>query len=169
MVFADLNKFILATQLKSFFAAFIDAFICLWLLIRQIRTTLLVLNPNILPLAVLAILMWLFKIQLDMTTAMITPIMLGIAMDDTIQLNYKYRKYKTTFESPTRRIVQALHYSATAPLANKVALVVGFLIIAKSAVPSVRSFGILCAVTLSTALITSLFYLPALLKRFEKS
>ena len=169
VVFAGLNKFILATQLKSFFAAFITAFICLWLFIRQIRTTLLVLIPNILPLAVLAILMWLFKIPLDVTTAMITPIMLGIAMDDTIHLIYKYRKYKTTFESPTKRIDQALHYSATALLATTVALVAGFLIIATSAVPSVRSFGILCAVTVSTALITDLFYLPALLKRFEKN
>ncbi|MFY9444521.1 MAG: MMPL family transporter [Flavobacteriaceae bacterium] len=169
VVFAGLNKFILATQLKSFFAAFIAAFICLWLFIRQIRTTLLVLIPNILPLAVLAILMWLFKIPLDVTTAMITPIMLGIAMDDTIHLIYKYRKYKTTFKSPTKRIDQALHYSATALLATTVALVAGFLIIATSAVPSVRSFGILCAVTVSTALITDLFYLPALLKRFEKS
>ncbi|MDB9888720.1 MMPL family transporter [Flavobacteriaceae bacterium] len=169
VVFAGLNKFILATQLKSFFAAFIAAFICLWLFIRQIRTTLLVLIPNILPLAVLAILMWLFKIPLDVTTAMITPIMLGIAMDDTIHLIYKYRKYKTTFESPTKRIDQALHYSATALLATTVALVAGFLIIATSAVPSVRSFGILCAITVSTALITDLFYLPALLKRFEKN
>ena len=169
VVFAGLNKFILATQLKSFFAAFIAAFICLWLFIRQIRTTLLVLIPNILPLAVLAILMWLFKIPLDVTTAMITPIMLGIAMDDTIHLIYKYRKYKTTFESPTKRIDQALHYSATALLATTVALVAGFLIIATSAVPSVRSFGILCAVTVSTAMITDLFYLPALLKRFEKN
>ena len=169
VVFAGLNKFILATQLKSFFAAFIAAFICLWLFIRQIRTTLLVLIPNILPLAVLAILMWLFKIPLDVTTAMITPIMLGIAMDDTIHLIYKYRKYKTTFERPTKRIDQALHYSATALLATTVALVAGFLIIATSAVPSVRSFGILCAVTVSTALITDLFYLPALLKRFEKN
>ena len=169
VVFAGLNKFILATQLKSFFAAFIAAFICLWLFIRQIRTTLLVLIPNILPLAVLAILMWLFKIPLDVTTAMITPIMLGIAMDDTIHLIYKYRKYKTTFESPTKRIDHALHYSATALLATTVALVAGFLIIATSAVPSVRSFGILCAVTVSTALITDLFYLPALLKRFEKN
>ena len=168
VVFASLNNFILATQFKSFFAAFIAAFICLWLFIRQIRTTLLVLIPNILPLAVLAILMWLLKIPLDVTTAMITPIMLGIAMDDTIHLIYKYRKYQTVFESPTKRIDQALHYSATALLATTVALVAGFLIIATSAVPSVRSFGILCAVTVSTALITDLFYLPALLKSFDK-
>jgi predicted RND superfamily exporter protein len=168
VVFASLNNFILATQFKSFFAAFIAAFICLWLFIRQIRTTLLVLIPNILPLAVLAILMWLFKIPLDVTTAMITPIMLGIAMDDTIHLIYKYRKYQTVFESPTKRIDQALHFSATALLATTVALVAGFLIIATSAVPSVRSFGILCAVTVSTALITDLFYLPALLKSFDK-
>ena len=168
VVFASLNNFILATQFKSFFAAFIAAFICLWLFIRQIRTTLLVLIPNILPLAVLAILMWLFKIPLDVTTAMITPIMLGIAMDDTIHLIYKYRKYQAAFESPTKRIDQALRYSATALLATTVALVAGFLIIATSAVPSVRSFGILCAVTVSTALITDLFYLPALLKSFDK-
>ncbi len=168
VVFASLNNFILATQFKSFFAAFIAAFICLWLFIRQIRTTLLVLIPNILPLAVLAILMWLLKIPLDVTTAMITPIMLGIAMDDTIHLIYKYRKYQTVFESPTKRIDQALHYSATALLATTVALVAGFLIIATSAVPSVRSFGILCAVSVSTALITDLFYLPALLKSFDK-
>jgi len=46
--------------------------------------------------------------------------------------------------------------------------VAGFLIISSSAVPSVRDFGLLCAITVAIALITDIFYLPALLKSFDK-
>ena len=91
VVFAQLNTFILETQFKSFFAAFFVAFLCLWVFIKSLKTTLLVLIPNLLPLMVLAIFMSLLGIPLDVSTAMITPIMLGIAMDDTIHLVYKYR------------------------------------------------------------------------------
>ena len=40
-------------------------------------------------------------------------------------------------------------------------------IIVSSAVPSVRDFGLLYAVTVPMALITDIFYLPGLLKKFD--
>ncbi|WP_422106552.1 efflux RND transporter permease subunit [Winogradskyella sp.] len=168
VVFAQLNKFILETQFKSFFAAFFVAFLCLLIFIKRIRTTLLVLIPNILPLALLAIFMSLLDIPLDVSTAMITPIMLGIAMDDTIHLVYKYRRSKTITGSPESRMDNAMHYTGSALFSTTIALVGGFLIIASSATPSVSDFGILCAVTVAIALITDIFYLPALLKMFDK-
>jgi len=168
VVFAQLNNFILQTQFRSFFAAFFVAFLCLLVFIKSIKTTLLVLIPNLLPLAVLAILMSLLDIPLDVTTAMITPIMLGIAMDDTIHLMYKYRKTKKDDASPELRMNYALEYTGSALISTTFALVAGFLIIASSATPSVQDFGLLCAVTVAVALITDLFYLPALLKRFDK-
>lgn len=168
VVFAKLNNFILETQLKSFFAAFFIAFLCLWFFIKSIKTTVLVLIPNILPLAILAIFMSLLKIPLDVTTAMITPIMLGIAMDDTIHLVYKYRRSKTVSGSPEKRMNNAMHYTGSALFSTTIALVAGFLIISSSAVPSVRDFGLLCAITVGIALITDIFYLPALLKSFDK-
>lgn len=168
VVFAQLNNFILETQFKSFFAAFFVAFICLWIFIKSLKTTLLVLIPNLLPLTVLAIFMSLFDIPLDVTTAMITPIMLGIAMDDTIHLVYKYRKSETVTGSPELRMNQAMRYTGGALISTTIALVGGFLIIASSAVPSVRDFGLLCAITVAIALITDIFYLPALLKQFDK-
>jgi hypothetical protein len=119
-------------------------------------------------LAILAIVMSVLKIPLDVSTAMITPIMLGIAMDDTIHLVYKYRKSKTVNGTPVERINKAMHYTGNALFSTTIALVGGFLIIASSAVPSVRDFGLLCAVTVAIALITDIFYLPALLKRFDK-
>lgn len=168
VVFAQLNNFILETQFKSFFAAFFVAFLCLWVFIKQLKTTLLVLIPNLLPLAVLAIFMSLLDIPLDVTTAMITPIMLGIAMDDTIHLVYKYRRDKGDKTSPEIRMNTAMTYTGSALFSTTIALVAGFLIIASSATPSVREFGLLCAITVAVALITDIFYLPALLKKFDK-
>lgn len=168
VVFAQLNSFILETQFKSFFAAFFVAFLCLWFFIKSLKTTLLVLIPNLLPICVLAIFMSLLNISLDVTTAMITPIMLGIVMDDTIHLVYKYRKSKTVVGSPSIRMNNAMRYTGGALLSTTIALVGGFLIIGSSAVPSVRDFGLLCAVTVAIALITDVFYLPALLKKFDK-
>jgi predicted RND superfamily exporter protein len=168
VVFAQLNNFILETQFKSFFAAFFIAFLCLWFFIKSIKTTILVLIPNILPLAILAIFMSLLHIPLDVTTAMITPIMLGIAMDDTIHLVYKYRRSKTVSGSPEKRMNNAMLYTGSALFSTTIALVAGFLIISSSAVPSVRDFGLLCAITVAIALITDIFYLPALLKTFDE-
>ncbi len=167
VVYAQLNNFILETQFKSFFIAFFVAFLCLWFFIKSLRTTVLVLIPNMLPLAVLALFMVLFDIPLNVTTAMITPIMLGIAMDDTIHLVYKYRKNINVKETPESRINNAMAYTGGALLSTTIALVAGFLIISSSAVPSVREFGLLCAVTVAVALITDVFYLPALLKKFD--
>ncbi|MBV7269045.1 efflux RND transporter permease subunit [Winogradskyella luteola] len=168
VVFSQLNNFILETQFKSFFAAFFVAFLCLWIFIKNLKTTVLVLIPNILPLAILAIFMSLLNIPLDVTTAMITPIMLGIAMDDTIHLVHKYRRSKYITGSPKERMNNAMRYTGSALFSTTIALVGGFLIIASSATPSVRDFGLLCAVTVAIALITDIFYLPALLKRFDK-
>ncbi|TBN03954.1 RND transporter [Hyunsoonleella flava] len=168
VVFAQLNSFILETQFKSFFAAFFVAFLCLWFFIKSLRTTILVLIPNVLPLAILAIFMSLLDIPLDVSTAMITPIMLGIAMDDTIHLVHKYRKSKRVQGTAEERMNNAMHYTGSALLSTTIALVGGFLIIASSATPSVRDFGALCAITVAIALITDIFYLPALLKKFDR-
>ena len=167
VVFAQLNNFILETQFKSFFAAFLVGFICLWVFIRNFKTTILVLIPNVLPLVILAIFMSLFDIPLNVTTAMITPIMLGIAMDDTIHLVYKYKRVKGVSGTSEKRINRAMTYTGSALFSTTIALVGGFLIISLSATPSVREFGLLCAITVAIALITDIFYLPALLKKFD--
>ena len=62
----------------------------------------------------------------------------------------------------------AMKYTSHALFSTTIALVGGFLIISSSAVPSVSDFGLLCAISVAIALITDIFYLPALLKQFDK-
>ena len=66
------------------------------------------------------------------------------------------------------RMNNAMRYTGGALFSTTIALVGGFLIIVSSATPSVRDFGLLCAITVAIALITDIFYLPALLKKFDK-
>jgi predicted RND superfamily exporter protein len=110
----------------------------------------------------------LFEIPLDVIAAMITPIMLGIEMDDTVHLVYKYKQNKGDNQSIETRIDDAVLYTGSALFSTTVALVAGFLIIGSSALMPVRDFGLLCAITVVIALITDIFYLPALLKKFDK-
>jgi predicted RND superfamily exporter protein len=83
-------------------------------------------------------------------------------------LVYKYKRTKQVKGSPEARMNSAMMYTGTALFSTTIALVGGFLIISSSAVPSVSHFGLLCAVTVSIALITDIFYLPALLKTFDR-
>ena len=167
-VYTQLNRFIVNTQLNSFLAAFFAAFLCLFIFVKRLRITLLVLLPNLIPLALLVLVMVLWHIPLGVTTAMITPIMIGIAMDDTIHLMYNYKRYKAMSMSTVDAMNQAIIYTAPALFASSLALIAGFLVIASSAVPAVKVFGILCAVAVFAALLMDLLFLPALLKKYDK-
>jgi len=164
-VFAKLNKFIIQTQFRSFGAAFIISFIVLFIFIGNIKTSVLVLIPNLLPLTLLTIVMILLNIPLEISTVMIAPIMLGIAMDDTIHLTYKYKRNSGT---AIAKMDNAIVYTGNALFSTTIALVFGFLIIGFSGVISVSTFGILCAFTVASALLADLLFLPALIKTFLK-
>lgn len=166
-VYTQLNQFILKSQQHSFLLALLGSFVCLLLFVKRIKTSLLILLPNLLPLSVLAISMVALDIPLGVTTAMITPIMLGIVMDDSIHLLYHYKIKKNKLLSAKQRMSHSLHYNGKALLTATISLVAGFLVIATSAVPSVVDFGLLCAITVVSALLSDLFFLSALLKKFD--
>lgn len=164
-LFAQLNQFILQTQFRSFGLAFMMAFVILLYFIGDLKTTLLALIPNLLPIFLTIIVMALFGIALEAANAMLAPIMLGVAMDDTIHLMSKYREQRSAGIPVTAAIDHALNYTGGALFSTTIALVCGFLVVGMSGVISVSTFGLLCAFTVLTALIADIIVLPALLKK----
>lgn len=165
-LFAQLNRFVLQTQLWSFGIAFGIAFGILFFFVGDFRTSLLALLPNLLPLAMAAIVMATFGISLNTTNAMLAPIMLGVAMDDTIHLMNQYRRYRAMGRSVQQSMDDALNYTGRALLSTTIALVCGFLVVGLSGVASVSMFGLLCAFTIVAALLADVVVLPTLIKRF---
>ena len=164
-LFAQLNQFILQTQFRSFGLAFLVAFAILVYFIGDLKTALLALIPNLLPLLLTIIVMAAFGIALEAANAMLAPIMLGVAMDDTIHLMSKYREERATGQTVTAALDQSLHYTGGALFSTTIALVCGFLVVGMSGVISVSTFGLLCAFTVLAALVADVVVLPALLKK----
>ena len=166
-VFAKLNDFVVASQLKTFALAFLAIFSLLLLYFRSLRKALLIMLPNLVPIFSVFALMTLLDISLGVTTAMITPIILGIAMDDTLHLIYHFvRPSLAVSTEPNKRLNAAIRYSAPALLTSTFSLVAGFAIIALSSTPAVSEFGLLCLAAIAIALAADLTFLPALIRRY---
>lgn len=163
-LFAQLNQFILQTQFRSFGLAFLVAFGILVYFIGDWKITFLALLPNLLPLSLTILLMVLLGIDLEAANAMLAPIMLGVAMDDTIHLMNKFQVYRAAGDDTTTAMDKALAYTSGALLSTTIALVCGFLVVGFSGVVSVSTFGLLCAFTVLTALLADVVVLPALMK-----
>ncbi len=166
-IFAQLNTFILQTQFRSFGVAFLLSFCILFYFIGQFKVSLLALIPNLLPLFATFIIMDFFDIYLESANAMLAPIMLGVGMDDTIHLINKFKIFQSKGLSTTESIDMALDYTGGALFSTTISLVCGFLIVGLSGVPSVSTFGVLCAFTVLAALLADACFLPAMLKRFS--
>jgi predicted RND superfamily exporter protein len=164
-LFAQLNTFILQTQFRSFGLAFMIAFVILIFFIQHLKTSIIALLPNLLPLFMTAILMAILGVKLEASNVMLAPIMLGVAMDDTIHLMNKYAYYRKQGFSVDQSIDQALVYTGGALFTTTIALVCGFMVVGLSGVISVSTFGLLCAFTVVAALWADVVVLPALIKR----
>lgn len=166
-LFAQLNTFILQTQLWSFGTAFILAFGILFYFVGDWKVSLLVMLPNLLPILLTGTVMSLGGIALEAANAMLAPIMLGVAMDDTIHLLHSYQSYRKQGLTRVRALDQGLHYTGGALLTTTIALVCGFLVVGASGVLSVQTFGLLCAFTVAIALVSDIIVLPAVLKQIK--
>ena len=82
--FAELNNKIVFGELYSFLTSLIAMAILMILVFGSVKMGLIVLIPNIFPVIVIGVIMGYLRISLDMMTMAIMPMILGIAVDDTI-------------------------------------------------------------------------------------
>jgi hypothetical protein len=94
--FAELNKKIVTGELKSITVALIVIGVLLVLVFGSLKTGLIGMIPNVTPLIVIGGYMGYFNSPLDMMTMTIMPMLLGIAVDDTIHfinhIKYEFEK-----------------------------------------------------------------------------
>ena len=87
--------------------------------------------------------MVIFKIDLEASNAMIAPIMIGIAMDDTIHLLNKYKAFKKQGFSVTESMDKAMLFVGNAVFSTTIILTLGFLVLLFSSLKNMQEFGVL--------------------------
>jgi predicted RND superfamily exporter protein len=138
----------------------IGAILCLYF--RSVRTGLLALVPNVLPVAFYFGVMGATGITLNNATALMGSIVLGIAVDDTIHFLVHFRRAAKRLGDRTRAAAETLAQVGRPVTYTTVAICLGLGIVATSALETQAHFGALGALTLAFAWAVDVVFTPAL-------
>lgn len=138
-------------------------FLVLLFATKSLRFALVSIVPNLFPLAVVAAWMTTTGRSIDMTSAMVFTVCLGIAVDDTIHVLTRFRHERVDGSGSLEAVRRTLRAVSPALLATTAILIAGFGVLLTSPMPTVQLFGELSCVGFAAAFLGDLVLLPALL------
>jgi uncharacterized protein len=131
--------------------------------LRSVAWALLAAVPNAVALLLLFGAMGHWGIELNFGSAIVAPIAIGIAADDTIHFLTAYARRRRAGVAPVAALEQAISGVGEAVVATAIALGLGFLSMTTSPFPSISNIGLFGAMAIAGATIADLVILPALI------
>ena len=133
------------------------------LYLRSVPWALLATIPNAVALLLLFGAMGHWGIELNFGSAIVAPIAIGIAADDTIHFLTAYARERRSEIQPVLALERAISGVGEAVIATAIALALGFLSMTTSPFPSISNIGLLGAISIIGATVADLIILPALI------
>ena len=154
---------IVDSQLRGFGSAIIMIVVLIGLAMRSWQRTLLALPANGLPVLFALGLMGLTGIPLDVASATIASVILGLVVDDTVHL-------LRPSEDPAVRksLIAAASKAGGTLIMTTVVLASGFLVLGLAEIRSIAWFGVLTSFSVTVAILADLTLLPALASLRQK-
>lgn len=133
------------------------------LVFRDLRTSLLALLPNAIPLLLAFGAMGLMGVALDSATVFVGSLALGIGVDDTIHVMLGYRSRVVRGISANRSLEECLEEVLPALVYTTIVIAIGFSVLTLSEYVLIRSFGAMTGGVVLVCLLADIVLLPALL------
>ncbi len=128
---------------------------------------LLAMIPNMIPAVLSFGLMGLFGLALDADTLLIAPIIIGIAVDDTIHFMTHYRIDLARTGSISKALVSTIHDVGQAVMFTTMILALSFALLSFSGHLGMAKMGFFGAIAIFFALLCDLFLIPAMIIVFK--
>lgn len=151
------------SSVMSYFIAFIGITFMMMLILGSPRLGLLSMIPNLTPIILGLLLMYVAKIPLDMFTLLIGSIAIGLAVDDTIHFTHNFRRYYLESGDAEKAIEQTFFTTGKAMVITTIVLSLGFFAYLAANMISVQNFGLLTGSVIVFALLADLLLAPALM------
>ncbi len=153
---------VVRSQLWSLGAAFLIIYAILVSMFLDLRVGFLALIPNALPVAAYFGALGFFGVRLDPGTSLVAPMVLGIAVDDTIHYFASFIKETRRTADEARATHLALRAVGRPVTITTIALCTAFLWLTTSELQTNVELGIFAAFALALAWATDFFLTPAL-------
>ena len=147
---------------KSIPIAAFASFLVLLITFRSIKYALVTVIPIGLVVSWLYGIMYLGGYSLNLVTATIGAISIGVGIDFSIHITQRFRGELRKI-TPNQALEKTLNGTGIALLGSAISSIVGFGIMGFAPMPMFASFGQITAIMIFLALISSVFVLPSLL------
>lgn len=153
---------IVVGQARSVGVALLIVYSILSLMFMSSRIGLVALIPNIIPVAVYFGSLGFFGISLNPSTSLIAPMVLGIAIDDTIHYFARFNREIRRFADDRKATVAALKAVGRPVTFTTIGLCLGFLVLTTSELSMQAQVGIMASYALAVAWLSDFVLTPAL-------
>ncbi|MCR9095227.1 MAG: efflux RND transporter permease subunit [bacterium] len=133
------------------------------LLIGSLRSGLVSMVPNLVPIAMTLGLMGAIGIPLDMFTLLAGCIAIGLAVDDSIHFIAGFRRYLAQGLDPVRAVEETMQSTGRALLFTSIVLTSGFGVLTMSEMLNLWNVGVLTSFAIGAAFLLDVTVTPALL------
>lgn len=165
-VIANLVDYIVRGQLYSLFLSILLCGFLVSLLMRSVVAGLISIIPLGIAVSMLFGLMGILGIELNLITAMLSSIMIGVGIDYTIHFLWRYRDERK-LAMPMDAVKTTLNTAGRGILFNAFSVIVGFVVLLLSQFFPVQFFGLLVVVSIMSCLVGALVVLPAVIIVFK--
>jgi len=161
-VFADLVEAVVKGQVASLLLSFLLVFLMVGSAFRSPVAGVFAVIPLGLAMPMLFGLMGVLGIELNVVTAMLSSIMIGVGVDYTIHFLWRFRDLRRMGTAPDKAVVETLTTTGRGIVFNALSVIIGFAVLLLSQFLPVQFFGFLVVISISACLIGALVLLPAI-------
>ncbi|MDE0786537.1 MAG: MMPL family transporter [Porticoccaceae bacterium] len=158
---------IATSQFNGFALALLLISVIMIVTLGSLRGGLMGMIPNAIPAFLGLGLMGLFGIPLDTDTLLIAPVILGIAVDDTIHFMTHYRVELSKSKSVSIALESAIREVGQAVLFTTMIIGLGFAVLSFSDYMGMAKVGFFGSLSIFVALLCDLFLIPAMIIVFK--
>jgi hypothetical protein len=155
------------SQFESLTLAVVIISALMVLTLGSLQAGLLAIIPNLIPATLTFGLMGLLSIPLDGDTLMIAPLIIGIAVDDTIHFITHYRMALAKFNDMKLALVNTIKEVGQAVTFTSLILGCGFFMLSFSDYLGLAKVGMFGSLAIFVALLCDLLFFPALIMLFK--
>ena len=152
-----------SSSVTSYMIAAIAITFMMMIILGSVRIGLLSMIPNLTPIILGLLIMYVANIPLDMFTLLIGSIAIGLAVDDTIHFMHNFRRYYLESGDAEKAIEQTFFTTGKAMVITTIVLSLGFYAYMFANMISVQNFGLLTGSVIVLALLADLLLAPALM------
>lgn len=162
VVLSDLARAVVNGQILSLLLATMVVGILVSVLFRSITAGVIAAIPLALSIIISFGLMGVFGIELNIATAMLSSIMIGVGVDYTIHFLWRYREERNAGDDYPDAVRKTLTTTGRGIIFNAFSVIVGFSVLLFSSFLPVQFFGFLIVISIFACLVGALVVVPAL-------